>query len=162
LGSNLEGYGLPGMDNISYGLVMKELERCDSGLRSFASVQGALVMYPIHAFGSESQKEEWLPRLGSGEAIGCFGLTEPDGGSDPGAMKTRAEDKGDHWVLNGSKMWITNGNLAKVAIVWAATKGGVRGFVVPTDLPGFTVKKMEHKLSLRASITSELYFDNVK
>lgn len=162
LGSNLDGYGLPGMDGISYGLVMKELERCDSGLRSFASVQGALVMYPIHAFGSEEQKETWLPQLGSGSAIGCFGLTEADGGSDPGAMKTKAEDKGDHWLLNGSKMWITNGNLAKVAVVWAKTSEGIRGFVVPTDLGGFTVKKMENKLSLKASVTSELYFDNVK
>ena len=162
LGSNLTGYGLPGMDNISYGLVMKELERCDSGLRSFASVQGALVMYPIHAFGSDAQKEEWLPKLGSGQAIGCFGLTEPDGGSNPGGMKTRAEDKGDHWLLNGSKMWITNGNLADVAIVWASTKEGIRGFVVPTGLKGFSAKKMSGKLSLRASVTSELYFDNIK
>ncbi len=162
LGSNLEGYGLPGMDNTAYGLIMRELERCDSGLRSFASVQGALVMYPIHAFGSDEQKEEWLPKLGSGEVIGCFGLTEPDGGSDPGAMKTRAEDKGDHWLINGAKMWITNGNLAQVAIVWAKTNNGIRGFIVPTKTKGFTVKKMEGKLSLRASITSELYFDNVK
>jgi len=163
LGANLTGYGLPGMDEIAYGLVMKELERCDSGLRSFASVQGALVMYPIHAFGSEEQKQEWLPQLGSGKAIGCFGLTEPDGGSDPGAMKTRAEDKGDHWLLNGAKMWITNGNLAQVAVVWAQTgKDGIRGFVVPTNAKGFSVRKMAGKLSLRASITSELYFDNIK
>lgn len=162
LGANLDGYGLPGMDGVSYGLIMKELERCDSGLRSFASVQGALVMYPIHAFGSEEQKETWLPKLGSGKAIGCFGLTEADGGSDPGAMKTKAEDKGDHWLLNGSKMWITNGNLAEVAVVWAKTGDGIRGFVVPTATDGFTVKKMANKLSLKASITSELYFDNVK
>jgi glutaryl-CoA dehydrogenase len=162
LGANLTGYGLPGMDAVAYGLLMKELERCDSGLRSFASVQGALVMYPIHAFGSEEQKQEWLPKLGSGKSIGCFGLTESHGGSDPGNMKTRAEDKGDHWLINGSKMWITNGNLAEVAIVWAVTANGVRGFVVPTKTPGFTVRKMEGKLSLRASITSELYFDNVK
>jgi len=162
LGANLKGYGLPAMDNIAYGLIMKELERCDSGFRSFASVQGALVMFPIHAYGSEAQKQEWLPKLGSAEAIGCFGLTEADGGSDPGAMKTRAEDKGDHWLLNGSKMWITNGNLAQIAIVWAQTVQGIRGFLVPTDSKGFTVKKMEGKLSLRASITSELYFDNVK
>ena len=162
LGSNLEGYGLPGMDNISYGLVMKELERCDSGLRSFASVQGALVMYPIHAFGSEEQKQEWLPKLGTGEAVGCFGLTESYGGSDPGAMKTKAEDKGDHWLLNGSKMWITNGNLAQVAVVWAQTTDGIKGFVVPTNLKGFEARKMEGKLSLRASVTSELYFDNVR
>ena len=162
LGSNLTGYGLPGMDHIAYGLIMKELERCDSGIRSFVSVQGALVMYPIHAFGSEEQKQEWLPKLFRGEAIGCFGLTESDGGSDPGAMKTRAEDKGDHWLLSGSKMWITNGSLAQVAVVWAKTSAGVRGFLVPTNTKGFTVKKMEGKLSLRASVTSELYFDNVK
>lgn len=162
LGANLSGYGLPGMDNISYGLIMKELERCDSGFRSFASVQGALVMYPIHAFGSEAQKQEWLPKLGSGQAVGCFGLTEADGGSDPGAMKTKAEDKGDHWLLNGSKMWITNGSLADVAVVWAQTAQGICGFVVPTGLPGFEIRKMSGKLSLRASVTSELYFDNVK
>ena len=162
LGSNLQGYGLPGMDNIAYGLIMKELERCDSGLRSFASVQGALVMYPIHAFGSEEQKQEWLPKLGQGLAIGCFGLTEADGGSDPGAMKTKAEDKGDHWLLTGAKMWITNGNLAQVAVVWAKTAEGIRGFVVPTNLPGITIKKMRGKMSLRASVTSELYFDQVK
>ena len=162
LGSSLHGYGLPGMDNIAYGIVMQELERCDSGLRSFASVQGALVMYPIHAFGSEAQKQEWLPKLGSGEAVGCFGLTESYGGSDPGAMKTKAEDKGDHWLLNGSKMWITNGNLAKVAVVWAQTPKGIKGFVVPTNTKGFEARKMTGKLSLRASVTSELYFDNVK
>lgn len=161
LGSNLSGYGLPGMDQISYGLIMRELERCDSGLRSFASVQGALVMYPIHTFGSEAQKEAWLPRLASGEAVGCFGLTESEGGSDPAAMKTKAEKKGDKWILNGSKMWITNGNLANVAVVWAKTDEGIRGFVVPTDTPGFKVLKMSGKLSLRASVTSELYFDNV-
>jgi glutaryl-CoA dehydrogenase len=162
LGANLKGYGLPGMDNISYGLIMKEVERCDSGFRSFVSVQGALVMYPIHAFGSEEQKKELLPKLASGEMIGCFGLTEADGGSDPGAMKTKAVDGGDHWILNGSKMWITNGNLAKIAVVWAKTNEGIRGFVVPLDLKGVEVRKMTGKLSLRASITSELYFDNVK
>lgn len=162
LGSNLTGYGLPGMDNIAYGLLMKELERCDSGLRSFASVQGSLVMYPIYAFGSDEQKQEWLPKLGSAEAIGCFGLTESYGGSDPGSMLTKAEDKGDHWLLNGSKMWITNGNLAQIAIVWAQTGNGIRGFIVPTNSKGFTAKKMEGKLSLRASVTSELYFDNIK
>lgn len=163
LGSNLGGYGQDEpMDNIAYGLVMRELERCDSGVRSFASVQGALVMYPIHTFGSEEQKEEWLPKLRSGKAVGCFGLTESEGGSDPGAMKTRAEDKGDHWLLNGSKMWITNGNLADVAVVWAKTEKSIRGFVVPTNSKGFTAKKMEGKLSLRASVTSELYFDNIK
>ncbi len=162
LGSSLNGYGLPGLDSVSYGLIMKELERCDSGLRSFASVQGALVMYPIHAFGSEEQKQEWLPKLGSGKAVGCFGLTEPDGGSNPGAMKTKATDKGDHWELSGAKMWITNGNISDVAIVWADTQDGIRGFLVPTKTKGFSVKKMEGKLSLRASITSELYFDKVE
>ncbi len=162
LGSNLSGYGLPGMDSISYGLVMRELERCDSGLRSFASVQGALVMYPIHTFGSEEQKQMWLPKLGSGEAIGCFGLTESEGGSDPANMSTFAEHKGDHWLLSGSKMWITNGNIADVAIVWAKTAQGIRGFIVPTSAPGFKVIKMQGKLSLRASVTSELYFDKVK
>jgi glutaryl-CoA dehydrogenase len=162
LGGNLKGYGLAGMDQISYGLIMRELERCDSGLRSFASVQGSLVMYPIHEFGSEEQKTTWLPKLGSGEAIGCFGLTESYGGSDPGAMQTTAELKNGKWILNGSKMWITNGNLAQVAIVWAKTKDGIRGFLVPTDLKGFTVRKMTGKLSLRASVTSELYFDQVE
>jgi glutaryl-CoA dehydrogenase len=162
LGGNLSGYGLPGMDATSYGLVMRELERCDSGLRSFASVQGSLVMFPLHAFGSEEQKTQWLPKLGSGQAVGCFGLTESEGGSDPGAMRTTAEDKGDHWILKGSKMWITNGNLAAVAIVWAKTADGIRGFVVPTDTPGFRAVPMKGKLSLRASNTSELYFDNVR
>lgn len=162
LGGYLKDYGLPGMDSISYGLVMKELERCDSGIRSFASVQGSLVMFPIHEYGSEEQKQFWLPKLGSGESVGCFGLTESYGGSDPGAMKTTATLKGDKWLLNGSKMWITNGNLAEVAIVWAKTNDGVRGFVVPTTTKGFTARKMVGKLSLRASITSELYFDNVE
>ena len=161
LGANLTGYGLPGMDAIAYGLVMKELERCDSGLRSFVSVQGSLVMYPIHAFGSEEQKKTWLPPLASAEMIGCFGLTESEGGSDPGAMKTRAEKRGNEWILNGSKMWITNGHIAQVAIVWAKTDEGIRGFVVPTDVKGFKAKKMRGKLSLRASETAELYFDDV-
>ena len=162
LGANLSGYGLPGIDAVSYGLLMRELERCDSGLRSFGSVQGALVMYPIHAFGSEEQKSEWLPRLGQGLAVGCFGLTEADGGSDPAAMKTRADDQGDHWLLEGSKMWITNGNLADVAVVWAKTQDGVRGFVVPMSTPGVSARRMKGKMSLRASVTSELYFDKVK
>lgn len=162
LGSTIKEYGLPGMDQISYGLVMKELERCDSGVRSFASVQGALVMFPISEYGSAEQKETWLPKLGSGEAVGCFGLTESYGGSDPAAMKTTAVLTGDRWILNGSKMWITNGNLSQVAVVWANTSDGVRGFVVPTASKGFTVKKMTGKLSLRASVTSELYFDNVE
>lgn len=162
LGSQLKGYGLPGLDQTSYGLIMRELERCDSGLRSFASVQGALVMYPIHAFGSEEQKSYWLPRLASGQAVGCFGLTESEGGSDPGAMQTKVEETSDGYRLNGSKMWITNGNLAQVAVVWAKTSNGIRGFVVPTDTPGFKAVQMKGKLSLRASVTSELYFDNVK
>jgi len=162
LGANLQGYGLAGLDPISYGLLMRELERCDSGLRSFASVQGALVMYPIHAFGSEAQKQKWLPPLGSGAAVGCFGLTEADGGSDPGAMKTYAEKTPTGWRLNGSKMWITNGNLAQIAIVWAKTSEGIRGFLVPTETPGVTVVKMQNKLSLRASVTSELYFDQIE
>ena len=160
LGCNLDGYGLPGMDEISYGLVMRELERCDSGLRSFASVQGSLVMYPIHSYGSEAQKEEWLPKLASGKSVGCFGLTEPQGGSDPSNMLTKAEKKKDHWLLSGAKMWITNGNLAEISVVWAATDEGVRGFLVPLDSPGVKVQKMKGKLSLRASVTSELYFDH--
>ncbi len=162
LGANLSGYGLPGLDQISYGLLMRELERCDSGLRSFASVQGALVMYPIHAYGSEEQKTEWLPKLGAGQAIGCFGLTESEGGSDPAAMKTKAEDKGDHWLLSGSKMWITSGSVADVAVVWAKVGETVRGFVVPMKTEGVSTKRMKGKMSLRASITSELYFDKVK
>ncbi len=162
MGSSLSGYGLPGMDTVSYGLVMKELERCDSGIRSSASVQGALVMFPIHAFGSEEQKSYWLPKLAKAESIGCFGLSESEGGSDPGAMKTWVQDKGDHYLLNGSKMWITNGNLAEIAIVWAKTLEGIRGFIVPLKLAGVKVVKMQNKLSLRASITSELIFDNVK
>jgi len=162
LGANLSGYGLPEMDNISYGLVMKELERGDSGLRSFVSVQGSLVMYPIYKYGDEEQKKQWLPVLGSAEAVGCFGLTEADGGSDPGAMKTYAEERGGQWILNGSKMWITNGNIAHIAVIWAKTEEGIRGFLVPTDVKGFSAKKMTGKLSLRASETAELYFDNIK
>lgn len=162
LGSFLSGYGLPAMDMISYGLVMKELERCDSGIRSAASVQGALVMFPIHQFGSEEQKAYWLPKLAKGESVGCFGLSESEGGSDPGAMKTLAQDKGDHYLLSGSKMWITNGNLAEVAVVWAKTEDGIRGFLVPLNLPGVKVVPMRNKLSLRASNTSELIFEQVK
>ncbi len=158
----LLGSFLDGMDALTYGLVMRELERCDSGLRSFASVQGGLVMYPIHAMGSDEQKKRWLGPMAKGEAIGCFGLTESEGGSDPGAMKTRAEDRGDHWILNGSKMWITNGNLAHVAVVWAQTADGIRGFLVPTDAKGFQARKMTGKLSLRASVTSSLFFDGVR
>ncbi|MFM8269960.1 MAG: acyl-CoA dehydrogenase family protein, partial [Pseudomonadota bacterium] len=162
MGSSLSGYGLPGMDNVSYGLIMKELERCDSGVRSAASVQGALVMFPIHQFGSEDQKTTWLPKLASAESIGCFGLSESEGGSDPAAMKTLVQDKGDHYLLNGSKMWITNGNLAEIAIVWAKTESGIRGFLVPLKLAGVKVIKMQNKLSLRASVTSELIFEQVK
>lgn len=162
LGSNLTGYGLPGLDHISYGLIMREFERCDSGLRSFASVQGGLVMYPIHAFGSEEQKKRWLPALGKGEAVGCFGLTEADGGSDPGAMKTRVVREGSEYVLSGSKMWITNGNVADIAVVWAQTNDGIRGFLVPTKIAGMQIVQMKNKLSLRASVTSELYFDKVR
>ncbi len=162
LGSNLSGYGLPGLDAISYGLIMRELERGDSGLRSFASVQGALAMFAIHQFGSEAQKKEWLPPMGKGEVIGCFGLTEADGGSNPGAMKTTAEKKDGHWLLNGSKMWITSGNLAEISVVWAKTEAGMRGFIVPLKSPGVKVTKMTGKMSLRASNTSELYFTDVK
>ena len=162
LGANLRGYGLPGMDDIAYGLVMRELERGDSGVRSFASVQGALVMYPIHAFGSEAQKKQWLPALHRGTAIGCFGLTEQHGGSDPEAMQTRAVEHQDSYVLNGAKMWITNGSMADIAIVWAKLDGQVRGFIVPCNSEGVSIKTMQGKLSLRVSVTSELYFKDVK
>ena len=151
LGSNLPGYGLPDMDDIAYGLIMRELERADSGIRSFASVQGALVMYPIHAFGSEEQKQKWLPQLKSGAVIGCFGLTEQHGGSDPEAMQTKAVEQKDGYLLNGAKMWITNGSMAQIAIVWAKLGAEVRGFIVPCDSKGMTVKTMHGKLSLRAS-----------
>ncbi len=158
-GANLSGYGLPGIDNISYGLLMQELERGDSGLRSFASVQGALVMYPIHTFGSEAQKERWLPLLGSGKAVGCFGLTEPDYGSDPGGMITRAVRDGNGYRLSGVKMWITNGAIADVALVWAKLDGEIRGFLVERGTPGFSANEIGGKLSLRASITAELVLD---
>ena len=161
-GANIEGYGCAGMNNVAYGLVMQELERGDSGLRSFVSVQGALVMYPILTYGDEAQRQEYLPKLASGEYIGCFGLTEPDHGSDPGGMKTRARRDGDHWILNGAKMWITNGSIADIAIVWAKDEEGVvRGFIVDTRSKGFSAPKMRGKFSLRASITSELIKDNV-
>jgi len=162
LGSTLDGYGLPGIDNVSYGLVMQELERGDSGLRSAASVQGALVMYPIFTFGSGEQKERWLPLLGSGKAIGCFGLTEPDHGSDPAGMKTRAVRDGKGYVLNGTKMWITNGTVADVAVVWAKLDGVIRGFLVEKGTPGFSAPEIKTKLSLRASITSELVLEDVR
>jgi glutaryl-CoA dehydrogenase len=161
-GANLHGYGCAGMNNVAYGLVMQELERGDSGLRSFASVQGSLVMYPIHAFGSEAQKERWLPALAAGEAIGCFGLTEPDFGSHASGMRTRAERRGDGWVLSGTKRWITNGTLAQVAVVWARTDEGIRGFLVETDRPGFEARDIHGKLSLRASVTSELFLQDVE
>ncbi|MFC5279072.1 acyl-CoA dehydrogenase family protein [Halorubrum rubrum] len=163
---NLEGYGLPGVSETSYGLLMRELEACDSGLRSMASVQGALVMYPIHAFGSDEQKEEWLPALGEGEAVGCFGLTEPEHGSNPSAMETRAEKDGDEYVLNGSKTWITNSPISDVAVVWARDKSEeddpVRGFLVETDRDGVTTNKIDEKLSLRASITGEIALQDAR
>ncbi len=162
LGASLSGYGLPGLGNAAYGLIMQELERGDSGIRSFASVQGALVMYPIHAFGSEAQKTRWLPRLGAGEAIGCFGLTEPDFGSNPGGMTTRAEPTADGYVLNGSKMWITNGDLADVAVVFAKLGGEVNGFLVERGTPGFATQEIKGKFSLRASDTATLFFEDCR
>ncbi len=162
LGSSLDGYDCAGLNAICYGLICQELERGDSGIRSFVSVQSSLVMFPIHAYGSEEQKRRWLPAMACGEAIGCFGLTEPQGGSDPSNMKTYAKRDGDDWVINGSKMWITNGNIADAAVVWAMTEEGVRGFIVKTDSPGFTAQKIENKFSLRASNTSALFFDNVR
>lgn len=162
LGSSIDGYGCAGLNAICYGIICQELERGDSGLRSFVSVQSSLVMYPIHAYGSDEQKDRWLPAMARGEAIGCFGLTEAHGGSDPGNMKTHAKRDGDDWILNGSKMWITNGNLADVAVVWATTEEGVRGFLVEKDMAGFTAQEIENKFSLRASVTSALFFDNVR
>jgi glutaryl-CoA dehydrogenase len=162
LGMHLDGYGCAGTNAVSYGLACQELEAGDSGFRSFVSVQGSLAMFPIHAYGSDEQKEEWLPRMAAGEAIGCFGLTEPDSGSDPSSMRTRARRDGDDWVLNGTKMWITNGGVADVAVVWAVTDDGVRGFVVPTDTPGFVANDIHRKISLRASVTSELVMTDVR
>jgi glutaryl-CoA dehydrogenase len=162
LGSSIEGYDCAGMNAICYGLICQELERGDSGLRSFVSVQSSLVMYPIYSYGSEEQKQRWLPAMARGEAIGCFGLTEPQGGSDPSNMKTHAKRDGDDWVVNGSKMWITNGNLADAAVVWAMTEEGVRGFIIEKEMPGFTAQEIENKFSLRASVTSALFFDNVR
>ena len=161
LGSSLQGYGCAGMNAISYGLICQELERGDSGIRSFVSVQSSLCMYPIHAYGSEEQKQRYLPGMARGERIGCFGLTEPHGGSDPANMKTHAKRRGQDWVLNGSKMWITNGAIADLAVVWAMTEEGIRGFIVEKDTPGFAAPEIERKFSLRASVTSALFFDNV-
>ncbi len=159
LGSNLHGYGCAGLNSVAYGLIMQELERGDSGLRSFVSVQGALCMYPIHAFGSDEQKARWLPRMATGEAIGCFGLTEPDAGSDPASMKTRAAMRGHHYVLDGAKAWITNGSIADVVVAWARCDDGqIRGFLVERGTPGFSARDHEGKFSLRASVTSELIF----
>ena len=162
LGSNLTGYGLPAIDNISYGLIMRELERADSGVRSFASVQGSLVMYPIHAYGSEQQKQQWLPKLKSAQAIGCFALTEQQGGSDPANMQTQVIDQGSYYLLNGAKMWITNGSIADIAIVWARLGQQVRGFIVPCKTAGVTINRLVGKLSLRISVTSELHFADVR
>jgi len=162
LGMHLHGYGCAGANAVSYGLACLELEAGDSGFRSFVSVQGSLAMFPIHAYGSDEQKDEWLPRMAAGEAIGCFGLTEPDAGSDPASMRTSARRDGDDWVLNGTKMWITNGGIADVAVVWARTEEGVRGFLVPGGTTGFTTVDVERKISLRASVTSELIFDDCR
>lgn len=162
LGMHLDGYDCAGASAVAYGIACQELEAGDSGIRSFVSVQGSLAMFPIHAYGSEEQKQEWLPRMARGEAIGCFGLTEADAGSDPSGMRTRAKQDGDDWVLNGSKMWITNGSIADVAIIWAQTDEGVRGFVVDTTTPGFTATTITGKISLRASITSELVLEDVR
>src|SRR5689334_12963149 len=162
LGMHLEGYGCAGTSATAYGVACRELEAVDSGLRSFVSVQGSLAMYAIHRWGTDAHKDEWLPRMATGEVLGCFGLTEPDAGSDPASMRTRAKRDGDGWVLNGSKMWITNGTLAAVAVVWAQTEDGIRGFVVPTDTPGFAATKIQRKLSLRASVTAELSFDDLR
>jgi len=162
LGAGIEGYGCAGLGAVAYGLILQELERGDSGIRSFCSVQGSLVMWPIFAYGSEEQKDRWLPAMGRGEAIGCFGLTEPDHGSDPGGMETKAEKRGDKYVLNGAKMWITNGTVADVAIVWARLDGVVRGFLVEKGTPGYTAPKTDKKYSLRASVTSELVLQDVE
>jgi glutaryl-CoA dehydrogenase len=161
-GANLEGYGCAGMSNVEYGLVMQELERGDSGLRSFASVQGALVMYPILTYGSEDQKQRWLPKLQSGEALGCFGLTEPGFGSNPAGMLTRAVKQGSCWVLNGEKTWITNGSVADIAIIWARAEDGIRGFLVEKGTPGFTSSELHGKLSMRASVTASLALSDVR
>ena len=162
LGCNLEGYDCAGLNQISYGLICQELERGDSGLRSFVSVHGSLCMWPIHTYGSEEQKQRWLPSMARGESIGCFALTEPEGGSDPGAMRTRARRDGSDWILDGAKMWITSGSIADVAVVWADTDEGLRGFLVEKDMQGYTTRDILRKYSLRASVTSELFFDGVR
>lgn len=162
LGMHLEGYGCTGATATAYGVACRELEAVDSGLRSLVSVQGSLAMFAIHRWGTEEQRQEWLPRMAEGEAIGCFGLTESGAGSDPGSMRTRARRDGDDWVLNGSKMWITNGTFAHVAVIWAQTDDGIRGFAVPTDTPGFSAHEIPRKLSLRASVTAELVLDDVR
>ncbi len=162
LGSSIEGYDCAGLNSVSYGLICQELERGDSGLRSFVSVQSSLVMFPIFTYGSEEQKQRWLPAMAKGDAIGCFGLTEPHGGSDPGNMKTYAKRDGDDWILNGAKMWITNATIADAAVVWAKTDEGVKGFIVEKDMPGFDTQEIENKFSLRASVTGALFFDNVR
>lgn len=162
LGMHLDGYGCAGTNAVSYGLACLELEAGDSGLRSFVSVQGSLAMFPIHAYGSEEQRQTWLPKMAEGSVIGCFGLTEPDSGSDPGSMRTRAHRDGEDWILNGRKMWITNGSIADVAVVWAETEDGVRGFIVPSGTPGFTQNTIHQKMSLRASDTGELVLDDVR
>jgi len=161
-GPTYDEYGCAGLSNVAYGLLMQELERGDSGLRSFASVQSGLVMYPIHTYGSDEQRAQWMPALARAEKVGCFGLTEPDGGSDPGTMKTTARRSGGDWIINGAKIWITNGTIADVAVVWARADDGVRGFLIEKDTPGYTTREIEHKFSLRASVTSELFFDNVR
>ena len=161
-GSSINGYDCAGLNSICYGLICQELERGDSALRSFVSVQSSLVMFPIHAYGSDEQKDKWLPQLAKGSKVGCFGLTEPHGGSDPTNMKTHAKKDGDDWILNGSKMWITNGSIADVCVVWAMTDEGVRGFLVEKDMPGFDAQEIHNKFSLRASITGALFFDNIR
>lgn len=161
-GANLHGYGCAGMNNVAYGLVMQELERGDSGLRSFASVQGSLCMYPVYTYGSDEQKERWLPAMAAGDVIGCFGLTEPDFGSFAQGMRTKAVRKGDGWILNGTKRWITNGTVAKLAVVWAQTEEGVRGFLVEAGTPGFEARDIKGKFSLRGSVTSELFLQDVE
>ncbi|MCW2831729.1 MAG: acyl-CoA dehydrogenase [Aeromicrobium sp.] len=162
LGMHLEGYGLPGMSSVDYGLACVELEACDSGIRSMVSVQGSLAMYAIWRWASEEEKQRWLPGMGAGDLVGCFGLTEPDHGSDPAGMRTRARQDGSDWVIDGSKMWISNGTFADVAVIWAQTDAGIRGFAVPTSTSGFSARAIEHKMSLRASATAELVLDGVR